>query len=416
MKKTRIAYENPWILVREEEVTRPDGSDGLYGVIETGGASFVVALDDESRVLLVRLDRHTTGDSLEIPAGGLDGQDPLEAAKRELFEETGFTADQWEHLASLDGLNGVARAKHHMFLATGLTNHEQQNEHQAAEGITGVERVKFEDALRMCATGEISDVDTVAALGLVRSHVDARPALPSRKRTSRARAEQGTKRIRWYHQDWFQQWVAVLGAAIIGIALSRWSGEIEGEGTAVEIVNSVRPALLVYALWGPILLVVTLLTYRKLGGESFRERLNATRPRRSAANTPTAWATAIVGIALLGIGALLVAGAFGDNSVLRIAASGCLIGAWLLLLTVFALEYARMWAADEGIRFPEGRSGDSGRKLRDFLYVAAQINTTFGPGDIQFTSSRARGTVTAQSIVAFLFNTVVIALLIALIV
>ena len=54
--------------------------------------------------------------------------------------------------------------------------------------------------------------------------------------------------------------------------------------------------------------------------------------------------------------------------------------------------------------------------MRDFVYAAMQVSTTFGPGDLQFTTSAARATVTAQSVVAFLFNTVIIALLIALVV
>ena len=419
MKKTRIAYENPWIRVREQEVVRPDGSDGLYGVVETGGASFVVAIDEEQNVLLVRLDRHTTGESLEVPAGGLDDQEPLEAAKRELLEETGFTADTWQHLASLDGLNGVARAKHHIFLATGLEQSDKASEHQAEEGILRIEHMPLEDALRKCATGEISDVDTVAALGLARQALAEEDTRSDDPRKVHPDPTSLAKPVRWYQQDWWQQVVSALVAAVLGVALSFWharAGVSAENEMAMEIMNSFMPPLLVYAFWGPIFLAVTLLWHRGLKGETLRQRLIQTRPQKSLMNTPTAWATFIVGVALFGVVGLLVAGALGDSLSFKLAAAVCLVGAWLALLTVFSLEYARMWAMGEGFRFPEGSSGDDRRRLRDFIYVAAQINTTFGPGDIQFTSSRARGTVTAQSIVAFLFNTVVIALLIALIV
>lgn len=417
VKKTRIAYENPWIRVREQEVVRPDGSDGLYGVVETKGASFVVAVDDQQNVLLVRLDRHTTGESLEIPAGGLDDQEPLEAAQRELLEETGYTAQTWHPLASLDAMNGVARAKHHMFLATGLLQNDDVGEHQEEEGILSVERVPFDDALRMCTTGEIGDVDTVAALGLAREALaeqDARPADPHRVRPdSISRA----KPVRWYQQDWWHQWISILFAAGIAVLLARVLEPIgldHGENWIFAFFDGLLPALLVYAFWGPFYLVVTVLAFRRLRGRWFKERLLGTRPGRTVMNSPVTWASTVVMIALLGVGSLVIAGAFGQDPSITFAATACLFGAWLLLLTTFALEYARMWASGDGIAFPD--DGDDRRRFRDFIYVSAQINTTFGPGDIRFTSSRARGTVTAQSIVAFLFNTVVIALLIALVV
>ncbi|HET9633323.1 MAG TPA: NUDIX domain-containing protein, partial [Terrabacter sp.] len=89
--ESRLVYENAWIRVREDAVTRPDGSDGTYGVVEVRRpAVFVVALTDEDEVVLVTVDRHTVGHSVEVPAGGTDGEDPLRAAQRELAEETGL--------------------------------------------------------------------------------------------------------------------------------------------------------------------------------------------------------------------------------------------------------------------------------------------------------------------------------------
>ncbi|MFX6182759.1 NUDIX hydrolase, partial [Acinetobacter baumannii] len=80
------------------EVTGPDG-DGIYGVVQIQQpAVFVVALDDHDRGCLVELERYTTGRSLEVPAGGSDGEDPLVAAQRELREESGVTAARWDYL------------------------------------------------------------------------------------------------------------------------------------------------------------------------------------------------------------------------------------------------------------------------------------------------------------------------------
>ncbi|WP_278255699.1 NUDIX hydrolase [Nocardioides convexus] len=123
-RSTRTAYENPWIRVREDEVVRPDGSEGIYGVVEVRHpAVFVVPLTEDDEVVLVEVDRYTTGDrsSLEVPAGGTEGQEPLEAARRELREETGLAAAHWQEIGRTQALVGVADAPQVVYLARGLS-------------------------------------------------------------------------------------------------------------------------------------------------------------------------------------------------------------------------------------------------------------------------------------------------------
>ncbi len=68
---SRTVYDNDWIEVVEDDVVRPDGSPGVYGVVRLRHpAVFVVALTDDDEVVLVTVDRHTTGPSVEVPAGG----------------------------------------------------------------------------------------------------------------------------------------------------------------------------------------------------------------------------------------------------------------------------------------------------------------------------------------------------------
>ena len=166
---TRTVYENAWISVREDTVTGPAG-DGIYGVVSARHpAVFIIALDALDRICLVTLERYTTGRSVEIPAGGSDGEDPLAAAQRELLEETGLRADEWTELGRMNALNGVCVAPEHVFLARVL--HPGDDHAQAEEGIEDVSWVAFADVLRMIADGRITDGETIAALAYAGIHL-----------------------------------------------------------------------------------------------------------------------------------------------------------------------------------------------------------------------------------------------------
>ena len=168
-------YANPWIHVREDRVTGP-GGDGIYGVVTMRHpAVFVVAMDADDRVCLVTLDRYTTGVSVEVPAGGSDGEEPLAAAQRELLEETGFEASEWTDIGTMHALNGIADATEHVFLARGLrraSSNDDAAESQAEEGIQAVAWVPFGDVLRMIADGEITDGETIAAIAYAGIRLD----------------------------------------------------------------------------------------------------------------------------------------------------------------------------------------------------------------------------------------------------
>ena len=174
-KSSQTVYENPWIRVREDRVERPDGSDGIYGVVDLQNeAVFVVALDERDRVLLVHIDRYTVGSSWEVVAGGTDGEDPPVAARRELLEEAGLEASEWIRTGAMRALNGVCNARETVFIARGLSHAADPAAHRAEEGITESRWVPIADALGMSTTGEIADSETIAALAMATAKLAAR--------------------------------------------------------------------------------------------------------------------------------------------------------------------------------------------------------------------------------------------------
>ena len=101
----RVAYENAWITVWHDEVSRPDGSPGIYGVVHFENlAAGVLAFDDEDRIVLVGQHRYTLDrGSWEIPEGGVPPTEtPLQGIQRELREETGLEATDWREIGRLD--------------------------------------------------------------------------------------------------------------------------------------------------------------------------------------------------------------------------------------------------------------------------------------------------------------------------
>ena len=122
-RASRSVYENPWILVREDQVIRPDGQPGIYGVVHfKNKAVGVVPVDDEGQIWLVGQHRYPLNVfSWEIPeGGGPEGEDPAETARRELEEETGFTATTLEFIATSHLSNSVSDEVAYLFRATGL--------------------------------------------------------------------------------------------------------------------------------------------------------------------------------------------------------------------------------------------------------------------------------------------------------
>jgi 8-oxo-dGTP pyrophosphatase MutT (NUDIX family) len=160
----RTAYENPWITIWHDEVSRPDGSPGIYGVVHFSNlAAGVVAIDEEDRVLLVGQHRYVLGEpSWEIPEGGVAaGEDPLDGMRRELREESGVIATEWQELGRLHLSNSVSDETGVLFLARGLT--DGPAEPDPTEQIE-VRWVPFDETLAMALDGRITDAMSIIAI------------------------------------------------------------------------------------------------------------------------------------------------------------------------------------------------------------------------------------------------------------
>ncbi|HYZ22286.1 MAG TPA: NUDIX hydrolase [Rhodopila sp.] len=166
---SRIAYENRWTRVREDKIRHPDGSDGLYGVVERSDFVVVVPWQD-GRLTLVEQYRYPVQTRMwEFPMGMWEqtpGIDPAALAAAELREETGLRAGTMLHAGTIFQGPGYCTQQGHVFLATDLTQGAPDREATEQDMICrDVPLAVFETMIR---DGTIREAMTISAFGLLR--------------------------------------------------------------------------------------------------------------------------------------------------------------------------------------------------------------------------------------------------------
>jgi 8-oxo-dGTP pyrophosphatase MutT (NUDIX family) len=155
IQETSHKYQNSFINVREDQVLQPDGQPGMYATVKMKPAVAILPIDSNGVVYLIRQFRYALGkESLEVVCGAVEEDEPrLEAAQREVQEELGIKAEEWNELGVFDLDTSIVHCPVHLFLAKQLTFTEANQE--GTETIKTV-RISFDEAVQMVMDNKIT--------------------------------------------------------------------------------------------------------------------------------------------------------------------------------------------------------------------------------------------------------------------
>jgi len=168
-----IVYQTPWINIHEDKVTLPNGEPGTYSYMESKDSVMIAALDDEDRVYLVKgfcYPSKTWG--WELPGGGGEGEELIEASKRELREETGIIAKSWRLLGKTLVCDGLMTEWMATCVAYDIKIDERLMTDEESFSDKGF--FTFDQIDQMVTNGEINDGQTMTGLYLLEKWVSKR--------------------------------------------------------------------------------------------------------------------------------------------------------------------------------------------------------------------------------------------------
>ncbi|MEP2757785.1 MAG: NUDIX hydrolase [Hyphomicrobiales bacterium] len=168
-RSRRTVYKNRWMSVHEDAVMFPDGTQGIFGIVDKEDFALVIPRHDNGHFQLVQQFRYPVGDRYwEFPQGSWEtkpGADPERVALGELEEETGFRAKSLNKLGHLFEAYGYSNQGFHVFLATGLEPGQPNRDKEEQDMLT--QKFCRRDIHEMITSGLIKDAPTIAALGLL---------------------------------------------------------------------------------------------------------------------------------------------------------------------------------------------------------------------------------------------------------
>ena len=161
--KTQLLHQGKQLSFKIEEIQLPNGKIVTLDAVDHPGAVAIVPIFDDDRILLVKQYRHSAGkELLELPAGTIEpGEAPDTCARRELKEETGYSAGSMKKLLKMYMAPGYSNEVIHLYLATSLKAGTQKTEED--ESIT-LETYGFEELLKMFEENTIEDAKTIAGV------------------------------------------------------------------------------------------------------------------------------------------------------------------------------------------------------------------------------------------------------------
>lgn len=159
-------YHGKIIDLTVDQLEYPSGNRTLREIVEHPGGAVVLCVFENSEIILVKQYRHPFAkEVIELPAGKLDkGEDPLVCAQRELREETGYGAKQWNKLTSIYTTPGFCNEILHIYLAQGLFPHAEGQALEEGEASIQLIIVPLKDAISMIEREEIVDGKTIAGI------------------------------------------------------------------------------------------------------------------------------------------------------------------------------------------------------------------------------------------------------------
>jgi ADP-ribose pyrophosphatase len=167
---SRYLYESRWYNLRQDQVLLPSGEPITYTLIEHPGYVVVVPITDDRRLILERIYRYPLQETtLECPSGGLDGEAPEQAARRELEEETGWIVGRTSMLGSFCGSTGMSDERVHVVLAQELapTGRMAREPTEQME----LELMPFAQAVELAMCGGIAHAPSALAIMLAHARL-----------------------------------------------------------------------------------------------------------------------------------------------------------------------------------------------------------------------------------------------------